>query len=443
MKNLLILAYDFPPYVSVGGLRPYSWYKYLKDFDINPIVITRHWSNDHGNDLDYIAPSKIKEITIENTEFGTIIRAPFNPNYSNILLLKYGAHRFRIIRKIITAFYELTQFLFLTGSKACVYKAAQSYLNNHKVDAIIATGEPFVLFKYASMLSKKSKIPWIADYRDNWSMSADRSKNKFLLLWNKFFEKRILKSATEVTTVSEFVSYQIKKILPQNKISIIYNGYDSSIHPKNHIKNDYILNIAFAGSVTKYYKIDDFMVVLNDFIQQHPSQQIRLHLIGLSKKENLKCVISKYPIVEKNSVEISKLPNEKYIDYLSSMDALLLFNDYYAIGTKLFDYLLVKKKILFCFEDDLLKSNLKQFYDVDTTDLTTFENNHVQADIIRDTNSGIVVADKAQLYNVLVDFCNEIKEKGKIECHSVKTEQYSRKIQAKKLAEIVNEICIK
>jgi hypothetical protein len=25
MKKLLILAYDFPPYVSVGGMRPYNW----------------------------------------------------------------------------------------------------------------------------------------------------------------------------------------------------------------------------------------------------------------------------------------------------------------------------------------------------------------------------------------------------------------------------------
>ncbi len=34
MKKVLILAYDFPPYVSVGGLRPYSWYKYFKEFGL-------------------------------------------------------------------------------------------------------------------------------------------------------------------------------------------------------------------------------------------------------------------------------------------------------------------------------------------------------------------------------------------------------------------------
>ena len=55
MKKVLILAYDFPPYVSVGGLRPHAWYKYLKEFGVEPIVVTRQWENVHGNHLDYIS----------------------------------------------------------------------------------------------------------------------------------------------------------------------------------------------------------------------------------------------------------------------------------------------------------------------------------------------------------------------------------------------------
>jgi hypothetical protein len=39
MKKVLILAYDFPPYVSVGGLRPYSWCKCFHEFRIYPIVV--------------------------------------------------------------------------------------------------------------------------------------------------------------------------------------------------------------------------------------------------------------------------------------------------------------------------------------------------------------------------------------------------------------------
>jgi len=51
MKKVLILAYDFPPYVSAGGLRPYYWYLYLKEFGVEPVVITWQWENKHGNQL--------------------------------------------------------------------------------------------------------------------------------------------------------------------------------------------------------------------------------------------------------------------------------------------------------------------------------------------------------------------------------------------------------
>ncbi|MFQ3579049.1 MAG: hypothetical protein SNJ71_02780, partial [Bacteroidales bacterium] len=181
VKKVLILAYDFPPYVSVGGLRPFAWYKYLKSYDIYPIVVTRQWNNLHGNNLDYIIPSQSKDVIIENTEYGTIIKTPYKPTLSNSLLLKYGEKKAKFIRKLITGYFEIFQWFFLhVGSKKNIYIYAKQYLKNNKVDVIIATGEPFILFKYASTLSRLYSIPWIADYRDPWSSGLEYSKNYFL-----------------------------------------------------------------------------------------------------------------------------------------------------------------------------------------------------------------------------------------------------------------------
>ena len=209
MKKVLILAYDFPPYVSVGGLRPYSWYKYFHEFGIYPIVITRQWANKYGNHLDYIAPGESNETIVEESDTGTILRTPYKPNLSNRLLLKYGEKRFRILLKAITAWYEFIQFLYFVGSKAGLYREAKSFLKNHKVDAILATGEPFILFKYASKLSRKLNIPWVADYRDPWTQSKARSKNVFLRAWNAFFEEKYINHASCIITVSDFFKYQI------------------------------------------------------------------------------------------------------------------------------------------------------------------------------------------------------------------------------------------
>jgi len=117
MKKTLILAYDFPPYVSVGGLRPASWAKYLYEFDVFPIVVTRQWGNKYGNFLDYIATSESQEIIIENTDTATIIRTPYKPNLANQILLKHGDKKYKYLRKSVTAFYEIFQWIFNIGPK--------------------------------------------------------------------------------------------------------------------------------------------------------------------------------------------------------------------------------------------------------------------------------------------------------------------------------------
>jgi hypothetical protein len=158
-KKVLILAYDFPPFVSVGGLRPYSWYKYLAEYGVYPVVVTRQWVIRHNSVVDYVSGGYSDKTEIEETEKGTIIRTAYNPNLSNRLLLKYGENRLRFIRKAITAWYEFFQFLFFIGSKVELYKAANEYLKTNKVDAIIASGDPFILFRYASLLGKSIVFP--------------------------------------------------------------------------------------------------------------------------------------------------------------------------------------------------------------------------------------------------------------------------------------------
>ena len=152
MKKVLILAYDFPPYSSVGGLRPYSWFKYFKSFGAEPIVITRQWGKTIDNHLDYITSSKENKTIYENLDSGLILRTPYKSNLANRIYLKYGENKFSLLRKIISAYYEIGQYLFKIGPKKQIYYGAKEFLKNNKVDAIIATGDPFVLFSLLEVM---------------------------------------------------------------------------------------------------------------------------------------------------------------------------------------------------------------------------------------------------------------------------------------------------
>jgi hypothetical protein len=438
MKKVLILAYDFPPYVSVGGLRPYSWYSYFKDFGIYPVVVTRQWSNTHRNNLDYIAASDFDDTQIDESEFGTIVRAAFKPNLSNRLLLKYGDSKFRIIRKFITAFYELGQFPFLIGPKSSIYHAADDYLKVNKVDVIIASGGPFIMFKYASRLSQKYKVNWLADYRDPWSQDKNRKESTIIQKWDAFFERKYIKRAHSIITVSSFLQKLISKLFSEKPFHIITNGYDPmAVGAANGIEQgNSKMSIAFVGTIYKYHPLNSFLKVCNDFIAKNINADFRLSFYGLNSENEIWSIVkSAYPDLVPYICVVPKLPNEKLLQKLAADNAFLLFNHYSYMGTKIYDYLALKRLIILCYTDDAEANEIKRkYFRIEELDS---ESNSLQADLIKETNSGIIVKDSEHLSRVLQELYTEFKAKGHLACNSINIDQYSRKIQAQKLAEIL------
>lgn len=438
MKQLLILAYDFPPYVSVGGLRPYSWYKYLKEYGVYPIVVTRQWGNDFGDERDYIASSKSKETIVEDTEFGTIIRTPYKPNLANRILLKYGKDRFSLVRKAVSAFYEFAQFIFFIGPKSGLYHGACKYLKEHKVDAIIATGEPFVLFKYASKLSKIHNIHWIADYRDPWTQNVSRSDNWILKMWNSFLERKLSNSAKCITTVSDYIISQIKQLV-NRPFEIIPNGYDQeTVNSTLNIEQDSdCLKFAFIGTIYKWHPLESVLRVFSEFIESNVNITFEINFYGISNRTGID--IKEFNSELKHHINLyPKIDNANLLKTISTHNVLLLFNDYSILGTKIYDYIGIKRKILLCYSNDAEAQELKkQFYSMkEFDDLST----HLQEDLINETHSGIVVRDKNHLSQVLTDLYEEFKVNGRIACNSTNTDKLSRKARAEELANLVKRV---
>jgi glycosyltransferase involved in cell wall biosynthesis len=441
MKKVLILAYDFPPYVSVGGMRPYNWYRYLKEFDVEPVVITRQWENKHGNQLDYIDRGSSTETIVEKTEHGTIIRTPYQPNFANRLMLKYGEKKYRILRKSISAFYEFAQFIVPIGPKVELYRGAKEYLKNNKVDVIIATGDPFVLFSFASKLSKEFDIPWIADYRDPWSHNQEHRKNIIQKHWNSYFEKKTVSTATHIRTVSKFVHSKIDTLIPNKPFSITPNGYDTAVIDKikdiQQNKDEFC--ISFVGTIYNWHPIESFLRVANAFVTENPQAKIVFKFYGTNLTEELNRLVNElFPNLKNHVVITPKIQNNELLEKLASDNVMLLFNYYSYMGTKIFDYLGIRRKMIMCYEDDPEANLLKQrYYNIEESET---ESKHLQADLINETNSGIIVKDASHLKEVLKELYTEFEEKGFIACDSIGVEKYSRKIQVEKLAELVKEI---
>jgi hypothetical protein len=441
MKKVLILAYDFPPYVSVGGLRPYAWYNYLKEFGVEPIVVTRQWGNTHGNRLDYISAGSSKQSIVEVSHCGKIIRTPYKPNFANRLMLKHGDNRYRLLRKSISAYYEFAQFLLPIGPKIELYKAAKHFLKNNQVDAIIATGDPFILFRYASKLSSTFNIPWIADYRDPWSHNEEAKKTMIQKKWNTYFEKKTVSTASHLQTVSTFIHFKINELIPNKSYSIVPNGYDlASIDKIKNIQvNKDELCISFVGTIYPWHPIESFLRVVSEWFTENPNTKIKFKFYGTNLTDELNRMVSEqFPNLKGQVLITPKMQNQELLEKLASDHVMILFNYYSYMGTKIFDYLGIRRKIILCYENDPEAHSLKQkYYHVDESGS---ESKQLQADLIKQTNSGIIVKDSQHLSQVLHDLYVEFQATGQIACNSHDVEQYSRKIQVERLAEIIKGI---
>lgn len=442
MRRVIILTYDFPPYISVGGLRPFSWFKYFKEFGIIPIVVTRQWMKSFGNKSDYIAPSLSEEIIFEESDFGLIIKAPYFPNLANRIMLRYGEENFKFFRKFFSACSEILQFILIRGPKASLFYAAKEYIEKNPVDAIIATGEPFILFKYASILSKEYKIPWIADYRDPWSEDRDRRLYFFLKHWDRYNEKKYLENAVAITTVSSFFAQIIGRNLKNKLIQVIPNGFDeNSINEVTNVEQDkQTFSIGYAGSILRYHPVKSFLNVFFDFAKRNKNTKVLINFYGVNDADYL-IEIAKEVCGDWNKY-LKINPKKPYLEVVKSLkknNVLLLFNYYSVVGTKIYDYIALDRKIIFCFEDDQDANRLKRkYHNIGIKkDFLSEMDIYPQIKILKETNTGIIVRNKSHLSLVLDKLLTEFINTGLIYCKSESYLKFSRKNQIRQLAELV------
>lgn len=439
--KVLILAYDFPPYVSVGGIRPWNWYSYMSEFGVEPIVVTRQWKNHFGDYRDYILASESKEILIESTGQGKIIRAPYTPNLANRLMLRFGEKRFKLVRKVISGFLEIAQFYFPLGPRRELYKAAKLYLKDNQVDAIIATGDPFVLFHYAKKLSRRTGTPWVADYRDPWGVGLEVERKPFLKWLNTRIEKRTVRGASLILTVDELFKRKIQRIFKSNRIEVIANGYNPEVFrniPSNNSSNN-CLKLAHAGTLYSWQPLESFISGWADALEINPDLNIELDFIGVNDPDRIINLLeSKYPHLSQFIKLTPRIPNAELATYLSQKHILLLFTCYEFTGTKIYDYLAMNRHILYCFTADHESENLKNsLYFRDSQEGV---NLRPQEDIMRSTSGGALCIDRYDLCEKLLKYWDDLTDKGAIESFTQNADRFSRKLQTKQFSELLIDL---
>ena len=441
--KVLILAYDFPPSVRVGGFRPNAWLRYLGEFGVDPVVVTRQWDTAYGDDRDYVAPSASSECFVERAGYGVVIRVPHRPSLSERLLLGHGAARYRLARKALSACYELGQYLLPTGTKRELYRAAHEYLRHHQVDAILATGEPFVLFRYGAMLSTKFGVPWIADYRDPWSHDERTSIKRVSRRWEFRLERKIVRTASAVTTVCESLRELLQSLHGDKPVYVVRNGYDpEAIHGAQFVQpaRDR-MTITFVGTLYPWDPIRSVLAVCDRCVRDRgPVFELRLVLLN-AIAEVAAMLSAEFPALAPCVQIVDRMPNNQAAIELARANALLLFNPYSFTGTRIYDYLAVRRRVLLCYsqDDEALRLKEQAFH----VAAKAVDGNRPLERLVEEARAGVVVRDARHLEVVLEDLLDEFDRTGAIVCEVSDATRFSRRTQARVLAEVLKQVCAK
>lgn len=203
-KKVLIIAYSFPPNCeSTGYLRTVSFVRYMKQWGWTPIVLTVKPEVYNRTLQDPVYSALAEEISITRCSalsckkhFSVAGKYPgwiAMPDDKNTWIISGAWHGAKLIKQ-------------------------------YKPDLIWSTYPIYSSMLIAKRLSKKFKIPWIADFRDPmWTQFHSKT------LLHRKIDKAVIEESTHIVTVTHGMKALYCDRYPQidsKKISVVHNGYN-------------------------------------------------------------------------------------------------------------------------------------------------------------------------------------------------------------------------
>lgn len=219
MRILLITRY-FPPSVGIATERLLSWAKYLERAGHEVTILTTQKESTHTTkfrviEVPYFDPISFFHLEKNKEQFAT------KNSWKGKLAKFYRSHLnermpSRADPWIIPAIRQLRKM----------------QREGERFDLIISSYGPPASHLIARTAKRLFSAKWVADFRDLWvDNHIYRGLFPFTLV-ERYLEKRVVREAGLITTVSEGLKKKLLERYPQAKVAVITNGFDPENFPK-------------------------------------------------------------------------------------------------------------------------------------------------------------------------------------------------------------------
>ena len=422
-KKVLIITYYWPPSGGSGVQRWLKFSKYLRDFNIEPVIYT-------VDNPSY----PIKDTSLESEiPLGLeVLKQPiFEPNSFLSIFgnnkKKESAGFLNPNPTLLGRFFQYVRAnYFIPDARKFWIKPSvkflSNYLKNNEIDVVITTGPPHSIHIIGLALRDKFKIKWISDFRDPWTeidyfqqLPLTKKANKK----HHQLEQEVLEKSDMVIVVGETMK---KKFLKHNhNIEVLTNGFDSYENSLT-IELDSNFSITHVGLMNADRNPTILWEVLYEISSENIDFKNNLRIKFIGKIDDT--VIQDIQVFNpKNIVRIPYLDHEEVRKYQASSQVLLLSINHVPsakgiITGKIFEYLQAKRPILGIGPED-----------------------GDAAAILKKTNAGNIVGfnNKVELKAAVLKLYKDFKEE-KLFVKSINIEQFHRKNITRQLAQVIKKV---
>ena len=419
MKKLLILTYYFPPLGLGGTQRVAKFVKYLPQFGWRPTVVTvkpiAYWA------LDESLMQDVKEARIIRTE-------SLDPQR---LLARLGRTTIQASagEKRVGVGATINQKLlpfFLTPDSKILWRpfalrAVKKLLKNEHFDALLTTSPPHSVHLIGRGIAKKYRLPWLADFRDNWAGShivheptAWHFKN------NQRLQRRVVKGASAVTCISAATRTALAMQQSLSKFHVLANGFDAQDFESRPREEHDGFFLCYSGTINRFADPAPFLDALALLRKYDPAlyKKMTVQFVGYDTLGNFQKMVHERGL---NRVKvIGHKPHDESVAWLQNADALLLIawarqEDTFIPG-KTFEYFGAQKPI-FAISTSAPTNEL----------------------LVQAENATVVESfEPKKIYHRLREFLSA--DLNCIKVNDTFVQQFERRLQTKQFAEILNSI---
>jgi glycosyltransferase involved in cell wall biosynthesis len=284
MKRALIITSDFPPQAGTGITRVTRLFRYLPDFDWQPVVVT---SDRYGGLPDDEARHVHRAGDLVHNLFKPLRRGKIRdvpPEKQYLIPTIPNQSLFGRLRDQVMV--PDTKLGWLPGA----VRLGQNLIDRYRPDVIFSTSPPETAHLVGLRLHQATGLPWVADLRDGWLYEPPQLALRRQWLRSRLegtLERQAILGASAIVVSTGPIGEDLCARYPQaaGRVTTITNGFDqadfASIRRQRPADGRFLLVYTGAlGAGAEGRSADPFFDGLAMLTRQRPELPLRVRFVG-------------------------------------------------------------------------------------------------------------------------------------------------------------------